>query len=156
MASLSERIRTAAIAYSVTTGSPAVTTYPLRDLLGSGSPLIFRWYDTQIVQGSRFPAVTAMIVSNPPPYVYTGRPPTSFARVQFLVWGGQGAAGVAAAETTSRALYPFFDQLNLVGISGLVQYNNVIIGDREAVFPMTDTLIYQRIIDVKIFSNDSI
>src|SRR5678815_1851802 len=132
MASLLERIRTAALQYSVSSGSPAVTSYPLVDLLGSGSPLLFRWYDTQIIQGSRFPAVTAMVISNPPTYVYTGRTYTSFSRVQFVIWGGQGASGAAAAYTTSQAIYPFVDQLNLVGVSGLVQYNNIILADREA------------------------
>ncbi len=156
MASLLERIRTAALNYSVSSGSPAVVSYPLRALLGSGSPIIFRWYDTQLLQGSRFPAVSVMVVSNPPSYVFTQRTQTNFSRVQFMIWGGQGAAGAAAATTTSEALYPFFDQLNLYGISGLVQYNNIILQDREAVFPQTDTLIYQRVIDVKIFSNDQI
>ena len=153
---LLERIRTAALNYPVLSGSPAVTTYPLRTLLGSGSPLIFRWYNAQLIEGSPLPAVTVFSVSNPPTYVFTQRTQTTFSRVQFVIWGGQGAAGVAAAQAVTYVLYPFFDTLNLVGIPGLAMYNNTIIGDREAVFPQTDPLIYQRVLDVRIFSNETL
>ncbi len=156
MASLLERIRTAALNYSALAGSPLVTAYPLRDLLGSGSPLIFRWYDSQLIQGSKFPAVSAFVVSNPPTYCFTGRTAQNFGRIQFVIWGGQGAAGAASAQSVADAMYPFFDQLALYGVTGLVQYSNIIMLDREAVFPQTDTLIYQRIMDVKIFSADTI
>ncbi len=156
MASLAERIRSAAIAYSVTAGSPAITTYPLRVLLGSGSPFVFRWYDTTLPQNALYPAVVMMEVSNAPAYIFAARLPTSFSRFQFTVWGGQHAAGVAAAENVTNVLLNFFDQLNLVGISGLLQYNNIVLSNRRAVFPGTDTPIYQRVLDVKLFSNDTL
>jgi hypothetical protein len=156
MASLAERIRTAAIAYSVASGSPLITTYPLRVLLGSGSPLVFRWYDTTLDQKATYPAVVMTEVSNAPAYIYAARLPTSFSRFQFTIWGGQYSAGVTAAENVSNVLLDYFDQLNLVGITGLVQYNNIVLANRRAVFPGTDTPIYQRVMDVRIFSNDTI
>ncbi len=156
MASLAERIRTAALNYSVLAGSPAVVTYPLRALLASGSPLVFRWYDTTLSQRATFPAVVMQEVSNAPSYILAARLPTSFSRFQFTIWGGQYAAGVTLADQVSDAMLPFFDQLNLVGISGLVQYNNIVISNRRAVFPQTDTPIFQRVLDVRIFSNDTL
>jgi len=154
MASLAERIRTAALNYSVTAGSPAVTMYPLRDLLGSGSPLVFRWYDTTPIQGRAFPFVVMQEISNPPTYIFCSRLNTSFSRWQFTIWGGQFSAGVTSADQVSAVLMPFFDQLNLVGISGLSIYNNIVLSNRRAVFPMTDQPVYQRVIDVRIFSVD--
>src|SRR6185436_3862607 len=154
MASLAERIRTAALNYSVTAGSPAVTMYPLRDLLGAGSPLVFRWFDTTLVQKAAYPAVVMQEVSNPPTYIFCSRLNTSFSRWQFTIWGGQFSAGVTSADQVSAVLMPFFDQLNLVGISGLSIYNNIVLSNRRAVFPMTDQPVYQRVIDVRIFSVD--
>lgn len=154
MASLAERIRTAALNYSVTSGSPATTVYPLRALLGSGSPLVFRFYDTTLVQKSAYPAVVMQEISNPPSYVLCSRLDTSFSRWQFTIWGGQFAAGVTAADQVADAMLPFFDQLNLVSIPGLSMYTNIVIANRRAVFPMTDQPVYQRVIDVRIFSKD--
>jgi hypothetical protein len=154
MASLAERIRTAALNYSVTAGSPAVTTYPLRTLLGADSPLVFRWFDTTLIQKAAYPSVVMQEVSNAPNYIYCSRLDTSFSRFQFTIWGGQFAAGVTAADQVGDALLNFFDQLNLVGISGLSQYNNIVLSNRRAVFPMTDQPVYQRVMDVRIFSKD--
>jgi len=154
MASLAERIRTAALNYSVTAGSPAITTFPLRTLLGSGSPVIFRWFDTTLVQKAAYPSVVMQEVSNAPSYVYCARLNTSFSRFQFTIWGGQFSGGVTAADQVSDVLLSFFDQLNLVGISGLSQYNNIVLSNRRAVFPMTDQPVYQRVMDVRIFSKD--
>jgi hypothetical protein len=156
MPSLAEKIRTAAINYSVTAGSPAVTTFPLRALLGTGSPLIFRWYDTTLKQNATYPSVVMQEISNAPTYVFVGRTATSFSRFQFTIWGGQYSPGVDAADNVSAALLTFFDQLDLVGIPGLVQYNNMVLGNRRAAYTETDQPIYQRVMDVRIFSNDMI
>ncbi len=155
MPSLAERIRTAAINYSALAGSPAVTTYPLRTLLGAGSPLIFRWYDTTLKQNATYPSVVMQEISNAPAYILAARLNTSFARFQFTIWGGQYSAGVNAADAVSDAMLPFFDQLNLVSIPGLVQYNNIVMSNRRAVYVQTDQPIYQRVIDVRIFSKDA-
>ena len=93
-------------------------------------------------------------VSNAPSYIYCARLDTSFSRFQFTIWGGQFAAGVTAADQVSDVLLSFFDQLNLVDISGLSQYNNIVLSNRRAVFPMTDQPVYQRVMDVRIFSKD--
>lgn len=143
--SLEARIRIAAAAYA-----------PLLALLGSGSPLIFRWYDTTPPQGFAYPAVVMMVISNPSDYVYTSRLRTSFARLQFTVWGGQFAAGVAAADSTADMVCDFLDQLNLtaIGRSG-IQQNNIVTGNRRAVFTASDTQTYQRVVEAQIFSDDS-
>jgi hypothetical protein len=154
MASLAERIRTAALNFSVMTGSPLVATFPLRTLLGSGSPLVFRWFDTTLVQSAAYPSVVMQEISNPPSYVLCSRLNTSFSRFQFTIWGGQYSGGVTAADQVGDVLLDFFDQLNLVGISGLSMYTNIVLGNRRAVFPMTDQPVYQRVMDVRIFSKD--
>lgn len=145
MASIEERVRTAAANYA-----------PLVALLSSGSPAVFRWFDTTLVEGVIYPAVVAMVVSNPPTYVYAGRTPTSFSRMQLTVWGGQWAPGAAAAEAVTNALLPFFDQLDLVGNGRTEQQNNLVVMNRRGVFVQTDTPIFQRILDVRIFSNDTL
>ncbi len=144
MASLESKLRTAAGTYG------ALTT-----LLASGSPVAFRWYDTQLPQGAVYPAVVVRMVSNPSSYVVTGRLPTSFARVQFTIWGGMYAAGVTAADAVRDALVSWLAQLNLVGISGQVMYSNLILNEMRGVFVPTDTPVYQRIIDVNIFSDET-
>ncbi len=94
-------------------------------------------------------------ISNAPAYILAARLNTSFARFQFIIWGGQYSAGVNAADAVSDAMLPFFDQLNLVGINGLVQYNNIVLSNRRAVYVQTDQPIYQRVMDVRIFSKDA-
>ena len=145
MASLESKLRTTAAAYA-----------PLLALLGSGSPVVFRWYDTTLDEGSVFPAVVVRMVSNPSAYVTTGRLPTSSARMQFTVWGGQYAGGATAADSVRDALVSWFAQLNLVGIAGKVMYSNTIVNEMRGVFVQTDKPIYQRIIDAMILSDDSI
>lgn len=145
MASLEQRIRTAAAAYA-----------PLAALLSSGSPLVFRWYDSTPAQGFVYPAVVAFLVSNPASYCFTSQLRTSFARVQFTIWGGQFAPGVDAADAVGNALQDFLNQLNLQadGRAG-IQQNNLIVGNRRAVFTLKDTQTYQRVVDAQIFSDDS-
>jgi hypothetical protein len=135
-------LQTAALAY------PALTA-----LLGT-SP--FRWWDTQLPQSSTFPAVVVQMVSNPATYTFGGRLPTSFARMQFTIWGGYSAAGSQAADQVRSALYAFLDQFNAEGIPGLLQYPCLVVNDRRGGFTQGDTLLYQRLLDVQIFSNDSI
>lgn len=119
-----------------------------------GSP--FRWYDTQLDQPATFPAVVVYVVSNPRDYSFTARMATSWARVQFTIWGGQFAAGSMSADAVRAALLSFLDQFNAVGIPGLVQYPCRVVGDHRAGFTQTDTMIYQRVIDAMIFSNESL
>lgn len=144
MTALEARIRSAAAAYA-----------PLLALLGTGSPLYFRWFDTQLPQGSTFPAVVAQIIADSPEYCANARMNTGYARIQFTVWGGQQSAGEAAANSVRDAMMTFFDALNLIGISGLSIYPNIVIADRRGIFPQTDGPIYQRVLDVNVFSNDS-
>lgn len=139
MATLEQKIRAAAAGYA-----------PLAALIGTGSPVVLRWYDRQLVQGSAYPAVVAMTITNPPGYVFTGRLIPSWALCQYTVWGGTGDAGVQSAEAVSAALEDFFDQLDLVGNGRAIQQNNLIIANREAAFVQATTLIYQRVLEVRL------
>jgi len=141
---LEQRIRIAAAAYS-----------PLALLLGSGSPLLFRWYNGQLVQGSAYPAVVAMTVTNPPSYIFNRRLSTSYSLMQYTIWGGVGSAGAQAAEDVSAAMATFFDQLDLVGNGRQIQQNNFIQANRQAYYPQGTTLIYQRVLEVRVFSDDT-
>lgn len=136
---LKDKLRTAAAAYA-----------PLTALLGA-SP--FRWYDTQLVQKSAFPAIVAQVISDPKSYVFGGRLPTSFARVQFVIWDIDSQR----IETVKSTLFDFLDTFVGDGISQspLVK-GNYIVADRDGMEPQTQPPQWKRIIDAKIFNNDSI
>ena len=141
MTPLTEKIRNAALAY------PGLTA-----LLGGTNPNLFRWYQTQLKPSSAFPAVVALTVSNPSDYAFTYRMKTSFARVQLTVW----ALSPEDCASVEDQLEAFLDQMNLYGISGLVQNANFIVNARDGLYPETQPPQYQRIIDVKVFSNESV
>lgn len=140
-----DRIRAAAIA------TPALVS-----ILGT-SP--FRWYDKTLVQGSVFPAVQVQTVSDPSSYVYAGMLPTSWGRWQFTLSainravGSDSIPGLVALED---ALKTFLNSLNLVGVTGLVQYPNLIVAARDGYKPAPQPGIAQRILDVMIFANTTL
>lgn len=140
MASLKANIRTAAAAFS-----------GLTSLLGT-SP--FRWYDERLLQGSGLPAVVVTIISGSPTYVVTGRLATGWSRVSFTIWGS--TPGSSNASLVESQLLLFLDQINLIGIPGLVQYPSNVVMQRDAMYAQCDPPIYQRIIDAQIFNNDSL
>lgn len=124
----------------------------LAALLATGSPAFFRWYDTQLPQGSVFPAVVVQGVSNPRDYAVTGKLPTSWQRIQLTVYGSGNDS--ENAETVVNAIEAFLDQFNAIGITGLLTYPNLIVGDRDAGVAQTQPMTYVRILDVRVFSND--
>jgi hypothetical protein len=138
MADLMLNLRTAAASFAGLTA-----------LLGT-SP--FRWWDTQLVQGSALPAVVTQLVAGSKTYTFAGRLPTGFSRVQFTIW----ADNPVSAANVEAQLTAFLDQFAGNGISGLVQYPNSIVMQRQSVFQETQPPKYQRITDAQIFSNDLI
>ncbi len=145
MASLEQKIRTAAAAF------PALVA-----LLGSGSPVLFRWYDTTLVQGSEYPAVVVMIASDPSQYNIGARMPMSWSRIQFTVWGGQYAGGSVSCDQVTAVLLNFLDQADFTAnTKTTVQQNNLVVGNRRGAFVLKDTTIYQRILDVQILSDSN-
>ena len=141
MASLKANLRTAASEYAGLTA-----------LLGT-SP--FRWIDgPRKPQGLVIPAIVVTIVSGSPTYVVTGRLHTGWSRVSFLIWGDTQGSSVALA--VEAQLLEFLDQANIIGISGLAQYPNNVVMQRDAIAPQLDPPVYQRIVDAMIFSNDTI
>ncbi len=126
----------------------------LSALLLTGSPGIFNWYDQQLSQSATFPAIVVKQVSNPQGYAVNRRMATSFARMQFEVYGtgndSQNADDVASALTS------FLDGFAGGGITGLSQQSNMIVGDRDFGIQNTNPLTYMRVLDVQIFSNDLI
>lgn len=139
---LKDRIRAAAIA------TPALTA-----LLGTNP---FRWYDLQLVQGSTLPAVVCQIISNTKNYVVGGRLVNSHSRVQFTLWGTNNSAGTAALASLETALATFLDSLNLIGVTGLLQYPNRIVMARDGFVPTPQPGNPLRLIDVMMASNDSL
>lgn len=121
----------------------------LSGLLGSAP---FRWYDTQLAQGSAFPAVAAQVISATKLYVFEGRPSLSRYRVQFTIWGGQNAGGRDAADQTRDALFAFLDSFSATAPG---QYPNQVVMDRRALYFQADPPIFQRVIDAMIYSDDS-
>jgi hypothetical protein len=140
MARLEAKLRTAALAYS-----------PLATLLGNGgNPNLFRWYETQLVEGSAFPAVVATLVSDPKDYCFTHRMSTSFTRMQFTIWDTDPSNASLVADTLAN----FLDQFNAYGISGLSVNANFIVNSRATIYPETQPPVFQRIVDAKIFNDD--
>lgn len=141
--SIQDRLLTAAAAYA-----------PLTALLGT-SP--FRWYFDTLQQGSAFPAVVVEQISGSKTYAATKRLATGFSRYQFTIWGGQYLAGSQARDAVASALNDFMDQWSGgSGISGLSLYSNLNVMERERLFPWTDTPIYQKIVDYRIFADDTL
>jgi hypothetical protein len=135
--SLETKLRTQASAYA-----------PLTALLGNP----FRWYDSQLLQGSLYPAIVVMQVSGSPTYVQTGRLPTGFTRIQFTIWDTDSER----ARRVEAALESFLDQFNAIGIPGLVQYPNEIVLQRAGYFAEPAPALFQRINDAMIFSNSNL
>jgi hypothetical protein len=136
-----DQLRTAVAAYA-----------PLASLLTVAGTL--NWYDTQLPQTATFPAIVMQQITGPKTYTFLARLATVWARYQFTIWGGQFSAGSEMRDTLARVLPQFLDQVNLIGIAGLQQYPNFIVGDRDSVFPQTDGPIFQKIMDAMIFSNE--
>lgn len=120
----------------------------------------FRWFDQQLPQNwpaaaVKFPAIVVLIVSNPRTYVVTGQLPTSFVRVQFAVFGtGNDSEN---ANDVVKALAAFLGNFSAYGLQGSVPaYANYIVGDRDSGVVQTQPQMYQRILDVQIYSNDSV
>ena len=126
----------------------------LGPLLG---PSPFRWYNVQLLQGSALPAVVVQIISTIPKYGFTMRAQNPVEnRVQFTIWGGQGEQGSATAYQVEDALKTFLDTFDAVGIPGLTLYPNQITLERDGFFIQTDTGIYQRLIDVMVWDNQTL
>lgn len=121
-------------------------------LLGSWSPLLLRWFDNQLPQySSAFPAVVVKQVTNPQAYATSGRLPTSWARVQFDIYGA--GTDSQSADAVAQALYSFLDTFNGDGITGRPQSPNYILSDRDDGIAETLPLTYKRIVEARIFWN---
>ena len=136
--SLEVKLRTAAAAFSALTA-----------LLGT-SP--FRWYDTQLLQGSAFPAIVVVLIDDAKTYYLGGRMNTSFSRVQFTIWDTDAERG----RSVEAALYDFFDVFNACAAPSGRAKPNYVVGARGGMYPQTQPPQFQRIIDAKIFNNDTL
>lgn len=138
---LNQRMRTA-----------GALTPSLQALLGL-SP--FRWWFDQLRQGSPYPAIVQTQISGNKTYTATARLATGWSRQQFLIWGGYDAAGELARQDVSTAFYAFLDGFSGgTGVTGLLQYPNEVVMERDFQFVQGKSSIYQRIVDVMVFSDD--
>ena len=137
----------------------------LVSLLGGGSPLTLRYFDTQLPQsaGTGFPAIVVRQVSDIPMYATTSMLPTRMARMQFDVYGaGQPGANAnnppdsQSADAVVQALTAFLNSFNGDGITGRTQSPNLIVSDRDAGIAATQPITFQRIVDAKIFWNPTV
>lgn len=126
----------------------------LTALLGTNP---FRWFEPPVRQGTVLPALTVQKISGSSLYGVSRRIAQGYSRYQFTIWGGQYAAGVAARDSIATALLAFMDQWSGgTGITGLGQYPNRNVLDRESVYQWTDTPIYQRILDFLLFTDETL
>lgn len=139
-----DRMRTAALAF------PELQALIDPTSVGAG------WYDNQLPQGAPFPCIVVQRISAPRQYILTRRLNTFWARYQFTIWGGQYSAGSEARRTVRTALMDFVDSLNLYGVTNIPANAGYIVGDRDAAFPQTDTIIFQQLIDAMLFVDESL
>jgi len=129
----------------------AASTYgALTALLGTNP---FRWYDTQLQQGTAFPAVVVRLISNPRSYVTAGRMPSSFGRVEFKVYGA-GNDSQNADLVISNGLLPFLDTFNASAqpLGGA----NYVEGDRDFGIAQTQPMTYLRVVDARIYDDGNL
>jgi hypothetical protein len=138
MATLEAKLFAAASAYA-----------PLTALLGT-SP--FRWYVTQLTQGSAMPAVVVFQVSDPAAYAFTGKLPTSAKRMQFTIWGDSAEK----AQAVEAALVAFLGSFSAYGIPGLVSYANYVVNVRAGMYTQTQPARFLRTVDAMVQNNDLI
>ena len=142
MASLEAKIEEAIFAFS-----------PLANMLGKrldGNPAV---YDTQLQQGSAFPAIVLQMISGGQAYTLNSRLSTSFNRVQFTIW----ALNAEVARQIEQQLYAFLDGFNPAGVrSDLTSAPNFVVLTRQGMYAQTQPPQYQRINDVNIFDNAAV
>jgi hypothetical protein len=108
----------------------------------------FRWYDTQLVEGSAYPAMVCLRVSDVPTYVNQGQNPMELVRIQITIWEGQ------TAETTDALINALENFLATFSATSVIGYaSNRIVNKRRGFFAQTQPGIFQNIIDVMIWNN---
>lgn len=125
-------------------------------LLGGGSPLVLRWFDQQLPQaaGTGFPAVVVSQVSDSGTYVGSGRLPTSWARMQFTVYGT--GFDSQNADAIVQALADFLDTFSADGVTGRPACPCNIISDRDMGIAATQPMTWMRVVDCRIFWNGTV
>ena len=115
-------------------------------LLGGGSPLVLRWFDQQLPQaaGTGFPGT----------YVGSGRLPTSWARMQFTVYGT--GFDSQNADAIVQALADFLDTFSADGVTGRPACPCNIISDRDMGIAATQPMTWMRVVDCRIFWNGTV
>ncbi len=125
----------------------AIYFTPLTGVLGTNP---FKWYNTQLYEGSAYPAIPAQQVSSVPVYSISGRNPLARARVQFTIWEGQRPDDT---NSVLEALREFLDSFSAVG--NPTQFANQIINERDGLYPGTQPGIFQTMVDAYIYNSDS-
>ena len=138
MSTLEVKLRTVAAADSALTA-----------LLGT-SP--FRWYDTQLDQGSAMPAVVVLRVTYPRNYALNARMTTGQARMQFTIWGATGEQ----ARSVEAALLTFLDGFDAIGKANLSQYPNRVVMSRAGLYAQTQPARYLVIDDVMVWNDEAV
>ena len=135
-----DRLRSAALAYT-----------PLTALIGQN------WFDNQLPQEANIPAIVAQQISVRRLYNLGNRPTRGWWRFQLTVWGGQFSAGAELRGQIRDVLIDFITTtLNLYGIPSLPAFSNYIDGDRDALFVQTNGPVYQQLVDVVLFVDETI
>ena len=116
----------------------------LTALLGT-SP--FRWYDTQLVPGTAFPAMVCYRVSAVPLYVNVGQNPLELIRVQITIWEGPEPD---TANSLIDALQNFLANFSATTVAFS---QNRIVNKRRGLYTDTQPGIFQNTVDVMVWNN---
>lgn len=134
--------------------SQASAYLPLASLLATapGNPAAIAWYDTQLAQGSSYPAITVQKISDPQTYALTGRMATSQSRMQFTIWDTDSER----SEQVLSVLCQFLDQFNGVGPANLPGYPNEVANARQGFVPEPKPPRFTQMVDAMIFWNQTL
>ena len=122
----------------------------LQTVLLSGST--FQWADIQLPQSWNLTSKSALsvqLISDPTQYATAGPLATSWARVQFSIFGhGNDSTN---ADAVAAALFAFMGSFNGGAVPN--QAANYKVGDRDAGLTQTQPVTYQRIVDYFIWND---
>jgi hypothetical protein len=142
MASLESKIEAAIFAF------PALANLLAKRL--DNNPAV---YDTQLQQGSAFPAIVQQLIAGGQTYTLNSRLSTSFNRVQFTIW----ALSPETARQIEQQLYAFLDGFNPAGVrADLTSAPNFVVLSRQGMYTATQPPVFWRINDANIFDNSAV
>lgn len=118
-----------------------------------------RWYETQLLQGTEFPAIVAQRVSTVRRDTHDGINALSWIRFQLTIWD-------YSAETTREIAAAVIAFLDTFDASSTAEFGspatsptvhpNTVLNQRTGMFPQSQPPLFHHILDVGIFNREDL